>query len=1055
MRIAIAPLLASLLVLLSACSDTPPGSTDDIADTGADITEGDTDDDAGDDVATIDTADDADEPDAEPDIEPDTDDEDSGPCDTLGCPCVDDVDCASGYCLDGPDGTRVCSELCSEGCSEPGYECRVLVNATGDAVRLCVPTGSSYCAECENSIDCGDLRASCQELDDGSRACLPACGDESLCPAGSTCTDVGGGSQLCVPDIGICRGCVDLDNDRHGVGPDCMGADPDDSDDTIYEGAPELCDEKDNDGDGEVDEGFDLQTSPIHCGSCGTVCEFANANAVCDAGVCAIESCVEGYADCNLSEGDGCEVDTTSNPFNCGGCGEEFSCEVPNADTECVDSACVILECDGSFGDCDADVANGCETNLLTDLDHCGECDALCAFDDAAAQCSGGVCGLGDCDEGFADCNMSADDGCETATFDNDAACGGCGLVCDPPNGAGECDGTECVILGCFGDYLSCDGDPFNGCETDSDVSLEHCGACGNACTAENGTATCDRGACAIDACNDNYDDCDGEIDNGCETYLIDNIIACGSCDNRCEPVPNATVECDGTSCAIASCEPGFADCNRNYADGCEADLTDPATCLSCDNACAYDNGVAGCDVGGCFLFECEEGFFNANGTLADGCEYRCERTNGGVEICDTIDNDCDNLIDEDFAFNTDEENCGVCGNVCAAEQATGTCVAGTCEFSCTSPWGNCDGDFVTNGCEVNLDADADNCNTCGNACSLPGGTNVCVEGACAVSECTAPFADCTAAAGCETNTDTSLLHCGGCGQPCSTTNVAAGRCENGTCIIERCETGFGDCDGNPANGCEVNLGNDPTHCGACNNTCRNPNGATTCSDGVCAPSCNTGFGNCDGNLENGCELQLNTSSNCATCGGSCSLANADESCATGQCLVTDCDNKWCDLNGAPADGCEFDLDTNPACGTFESIGAVNGDSGTTTITRNGIGEQRFQVRVNEGNSDPLSCNDLGLTIRLVSPPGSDYDLEAWCDGCSGDGRVSALGLGEADEVVLRWDEDCTFIGVPAGTDSGRTINIQVRHFGGNSCAPFTLQVTGNRFSGDNTCSAR
>lgn len=68
-------------------------------------------------------------------------------------------------------------------------------------------------------------------------------------------------TSLCVRDTGpIAIDCIDEDDDGYGANPDgererCDFAeqDPDDADDTIYPGAPELCDGKDNDNDGSTD----------------------------------------------------------------------------------------------------------------------------------------------------------------------------------------------------------------------------------------------------------------------------------------------------------------------------------------------------------------------------------------------------------------------------------------------------------------------------------------------------------------------------------------------------------------------------------------------------------------------------------------------------------------------------------------------------------------------------------------------------------------------------------------------------------------------------------
>ena len=84
-------------------------------------------------------------------------------------------------------------------------------------------------------------------------------------------------------------------------------------------------------------------------------------------------------------------------------------------------------------------------------------------------------------------------------------------------------------------------------------------------------------------------------------------------------------------------------------------------SCLSCDNACLFENGVAACGPSGCFLEACAPGFFDADGDANNGCEYACTLSNGGVELCDGFDNDCDNAIDEDFSFDTDANNCVTC----------------------------------------------------------------------------------------------------------------------------------------------------------------------------------------------------------------------------------------------------------------------------------------------------------------------------------------------------------------------------------------------------------
>lgn len=76
------------------------------------------------------------------------------------------------------------------------------------------------------------------------------------------------------------------------------------------------------------------------------------------------------------------------------------------------------------------------------------------------------------------------------------------------------------------------------------------------------------------------------------------------------------------------------------------------------------------------------------------------------------------------------------------------------------------------------------------------------------------------------------------------------------------CDTGWGNCDGVNANGCEQNLTNNNTHCGACNNPC---SAGYQCVNSVCVAS-NTctygGSGNWFININDNCNL---TTSNTIT----------------------------------------------------------------------------------------------------------------------------------------------------------------------------------------------
>ncbi|MFP4598401.1 MAG: MopE-related protein, partial [Persicimonas sp.] len=96
-----------------------------------------------------------------------------------------------------------------------------------------------------------------------------------------------------------------------------------------------------------------------------------------------------------------------------------------------------------------------------------------------------------------------------------------------------------------------------------------------------------------------------------------------------------------------SGCPEEFTDC-----DGQCVDLdSDPDHCGRCGNRCEEDtpNTVGRCEAGGC-VSDCADGWVDADEDPDNGCELECEISNGGVEICDGVDNDCDGEVDEDDA---------------------------------------------------------------------------------------------------------------------------------------------------------------------------------------------------------------------------------------------------------------------------------------------------------------------------------------------------------------------------------------------------------------------
>ncbi len=396
------------------------------------------------------------------------------------------------------------------------------------------------------------------------------------------------------------------------------------------------------------------------------------------------------------------------------------------------------------------------------------------------------------------------------------------------------------------------------------------CGSCTNDCTllpGVNPTAvTCTAGRCDLtSACMPTRGNCDGNIVNGCESNLT-TAIQCGSCAVSCPAsTPTCAIVSGGDGGAGYACTSGCSGAATARCAGLCVDTTsDVRNCGACGVICPLRSlASATCTAGVCG-FTCTTGYASCDGVDTNGCET---------------------------AIGTSATNCGTCGNVCAGGMnGTPRCAAGACALTCTLGYGDCDASPAT-GCETDVRTNVMNCGRCANPCpARTNATPTCAGSVCGFT-CDANFGNCDALAtnGCETDLRVTALNCGACGVRCAVAANATATCAGSVCGIV-CNAGFGDCDGNGANGCETNIRTSATNCGACGTACPVVPGATpTCTASVCGFTCTAGSGNCDGMAANGCEVDTTTSmSNCGACGAVCSApANATAACTASVCVIT------------------------------------------------------------------------------------------------------------------------------------------------------------------------
>ncbi len=370
-------------------------------------------------------------------------------------------------------------------------------------------------------------------------------------------------------------------------------------------------------------------------------------------------------ADCEVAPPLGCD------PWHSGSC---------PAGQERIVGICVPID------RCDPD---SCTTSSPLDDSNCdgidNNCNGLVDENFAGADTN---CGIGACvAQGTISCVAgSQQDSCTPGTASpNDATCNG---IDD------DCDGTI--------------GEDFVGQSTN----------CGIGTCAQTGLTTCTAGQ-VVDSCiatppSGTDDNCDG-LDNDCDGLVDEDFIG--------QPTTCGQGQC--TAQGITLCVAGA------IVDSCVAGTpgADDATCDDFDNDCNglidedYVPTATSCGIGAC---ENAGATSCVAGIETDSCLAGIPAASDST--CDGIDDDCDGLIDEDYAPTSQ-----TCGEGLCQASGVSTCVAGIETDTCESgtPMADdatCDG--LDDDCDGLIDEDAPSSATsCGEGECAKTGTRSCMDG--------------------------------------------------------------------------------------------------------------------------------------------------------------------------------------------------------------------------------------------------------------------------------------------------------------------------------------
>ncbi len=621
--------------------------------------------------------------------------------------CASDSECDDGLFCTGlevcqPGGTGadargcVTSALppCMDGrlCNEPRRDCETDCGALTDADS----DGSA-------AVECGG-----NDCDDGDGTRRPGAAEEC---------DFGGHDEDCNPAT---FGAQDLDHDGYVDARCCNGTncgdDCNDGNATIHPTQAEVCNHRDDDCNGAVDDGAQLagfadMDNDLHGDpatprlDCAGAAHFSTLGDDCD------------------------DADPTRHPAQPEFCdGEDNDCNgVVDDGTHAVTW----------YRDGDGDgVGSGASGTVVSCTPQPGYSLLGTDCDDARRGVSPGA--LEVCDGLDDDCNGLADFSVSLGNFEDDDGDGHIDLAC--PRVGDDCDDFDPssypgALELCDWRDNDCDGVPDSGSamgqwylDSDGDSYGDSARPATTSCDPQVGRASrggdCDDSSAAVhpgvaDLCNGYDDDCDGELDENSNRVAFyrdadDDGAGTGLPVFACLAPPGVVALPNDCDDANASIGPLSAEVCNGIDDDCDEDIDEGVVGTFYPDADGDGFGVMSTDT----RTGCTAPAGYALGT-SDCDDARAAVHPGADEVCDALDDDCNGTLDDALAANAS----------CAAlHTSDATCTAGVCAIgTCASTYRDCDR-AAANGCEVDTATSAGNCSACGNACN-PGDS-------CAASAC-------------------------------------------------------------------------------------------------------------------------------------------------------------------------------------------------------------------------------------------------------------------------------------------------------------------------------